>query len=83
MPSTSNDGQVTGQHAELLPARTVLSTLTRASGGGHNGGGKGPLDGLKVDIPLLNQVLGNPSHGADGTTNNGSQGSRGASSHGI
>lgn len=83
MPSTRSDGQFTAQHAELLPARTVLSTFTRASDGGHNGGGKNLLDGLTVHIPLLDKVLGNPGNGADGSTSNGSQGFSGASSRGL
>ncbi len=83
MPSTRSDAQFTAQQAELLPARTVLSTFTRAGDGGQNGGGKNLLDGLTVHIPLLDKVLGSPGTGTDGSTSNGSRGVSGDSSRGL
>jgi hypothetical protein len=82
MSGTRSNAECSGQHAELLPARTVLSTFTRASDGGHNGGGKNLLDGLKGDIPLLDKVLGITGNNADGSAN-GSRGSSGPSSRGL
>jgi hypothetical protein len=82
MSGTRSNAECSGQQAELLPARTVLSTFTRASDGGHNGGGKNLLDGLTVQIPLLDKILGNPGSGADGSAN-GSRGSSGAGSRGL
>ncbi len=46
-------GEIDGQHVELLPARTVMSTF---SAGGHNEGGNGGNGQGGLGINLLSGI---------------------------
>ena len=77
-------GEIEDQHVELLPARTVLSTIRVKSGGacvgGHGGtGGNGGEGEGGLGVNLLNIVLFDEQHneaangygGAGGSANGG------------
>ena len=84
MSDECSDLHVNGQRAELLPARTVLSTLAPGTAGGKGAdGSKDPLGGLYVHIPLLDKVIPGSGLGTDSSASDGSHGPVGSSTKGI
>ena len=75
MSEKRSDVQVDGQHVELLPARTVLSTFIRAAGESYGNENGGALDSLLGQLPSLYN-----SHSGGG---NGVGGAGGGASKGI
>ncbi|MGH3898219.1 MAG: hypothetical protein ACRDTA_08175 [Pseudonocardiaceae bacterium] len=71
--------EIDGQHVELLPARTVLSTFSMGGGDGGAGGAGGDAQGglgvnLLSGIGVLgtgNASAGNATGGAGGSANGG------------
>jgi hypothetical protein len=66
--------ELDGQHGELLPARTVLSTFVQGSNGGTGANGPDKFGGIGIGLPFLDKILpgsGN-AHGGDGGNANGS-----------
>jgi hypothetical protein len=53
--------QIDGQHVELLPARTVLSTFARAADEGN--GNAGAFDSIAGDLSLVDNVT--PASGGE------------------
>jgi hypothetical protein len=78
MSGTRSNAEFTGQHPELLPARTVLSTFLRADGAA-SGDGTNPVSGLLPHVALLDKLI----PGLASQPVNGSPGLSGTSSSGI
>jgi len=85
MSDECSDVHVNGQRAELLPARTVLSTLAPGTAGGKGAdGSKDPLGGLFfVHVPLLDKFIPGSGLGSGSSASDGSHGPAGDSSKGI
>ena len=74
MSDALSSAELTGQHVELLPARTVLSTFAQDSGGGNGAKGLDSFGGFGLGAPILDKIFpgsGN-AHGGDGQSANGS-----------
>lgn len=54
MPDSLSSIEIDGQHAELLPARTVLSMINKAHGSCHAGHGGNAYGGIGVNLLNLN-----------------------------
>jgi hypothetical protein len=78
MSEKRSDVQVDGQHVELLPARTVLSTFTRAAEESYSNENGGALDSLLGQLPSLYN-----SHSGSGNGVGGVGGAGGGASRGI
>lgn len=50
--------EIDGQHAELLPARTVLSMINKAHGGCQAGNGGDAYGGIGINLLNINGLLG-------------------------
>lgn len=85
MSAECSDVHINGQRAELLPARTVLSTLAPGAAGGKGAdGGKDPLSGLFfLHVPLLDKVIPGSGIGSGSSASDGSHGPVGSSTKGI
>ena len=59
--------EIDGQHAELLPARTVLSMITKAGGGCHAGNGGDAYGGIGINLLNLD-LLGDQTNSAGNAT---------------
>jgi hypothetical protein len=74
MSDTLSDTELEGERAELLPARTVLSTFTQGANGGNGANGLDKWGGIGLGIPILDKLFpgsGNAVGGA-GESANGS-----------
>jgi len=78
MSDTWRDIQFDSQHVELLPARTVLSTLAGATEGSDGSDGMDAV-GLVTHLPLVGKVLASGDHGGS----NGVSGSSGGGNSGL
>ena len=61
--------EIDGQHAELLPARTVLSMINKAHGGcqaGNGGDGTGGIGVNLLNIDLLGDQTNSAANGTGG-----------------
>ena len=72
MSETPSNVDVNGQHAELLPARTVLSTVARAAEAGDDEG-FGGLDSI-IKVPTLDDAEPAPNDGITGAAGTATKG---------
>ena len=78
MSDAWRDIQFDSQHVELLPARTVLSTVAGATEGSDGSDGMDAV-GFVTHLPLVGKVLASGDHGGS----NGVGGSSGGGTSGL
>jgi hypothetical protein len=74
MSEKSSDVQVDGQHVELLPARTVLSTFARAADESYGNEDAGGLDSILGHLPSLDDSNSGGENGVNGAAGGATKG---------